>query len=144
MDLLKERLRKNGMRLTPQRMAVLEYIYESKTHPTAQDIYQQIKDKFDTLSLSTVYNNLNALIKLGYAMELTYGDAATRYDYKEDDEVHYHAICLQCGNVIDFEYSALEDMCQKLEKTYGFDPVSPRLEVFGYCKECKGVMNNEI
>lgn len=137
MDTLKERLRQKNMRMTPQRLAVLEYIYLSKTHPTAQDIYQTLLPKFNTLSLATIYNNLNALIDLGYVMEMTYGDAATRYDYKEDDNVHYHAVCETCGYIIDFSLDELDHLATLLKEKYEFTAHSQRLEAFGQCQNCQ-------
>ncbi|MBF0780181.1 transcriptional repressor [Granulicatella sp. 19428wC4_WM01] len=129
--------------MTPQRLAVLEYIYVSKTHPSAQDIYQALLPKFNTLSLATIYNNLNALIELGYVIEMTYGDAATRYDYKEDDDVHYHAICETCGYIIDFSLEELDNLSEMLKEKYKFITHSQRLEAFGQCYDCQSRTRKE-
>lgn len=139
MESLRYRLKDKKMRMTPQRLAVLEYIYTAKTHPTVQEIYRALLPQFEKLSLATVYNNLKALVQLGYVVEMTYGDSATRYDYKQDDN-HYHAICEQCGTVLDFPFEPLNDLAKQLEESYGFKVTSQRLEAFGLCKDCQNKM----
>ena len=86
-----EMLKNTGVRITPQRHAILEYLVESMTHPTADDIYKALEGKFPNMSVATVYNNLRVFKEVGLVKELTYGDASSRFDYVTSQ--HYHVIC---------------------------------------------------
>lgn len=86
-----ETLKGTGVRITPQRHAILEYLINSMTHPTADDIYKALEGKFPNMSVATVYNNLRVFREVGIVKELTYGDASSRFDYVTTE--HYHVIC---------------------------------------------------
>jgi len=128
-------LKKSGVRITPQRHAVLEYLLNSMTHPTADDIYKALEGKFPNMSVATVYNNLRVLKDIGLVRELTYGDASSRFDCNTSD--HYHIICNQCGKIVDFHYPSLEEVESLAEQVTGFDVSHHRLEVYGTCNACK-------
>src|SRR5699024_1645598 len=81
-------LKESGVRITPQRHAVLEYLLTSETHPTADEIYKALEGKFPNMSVATVYNNLRVLREIGLIRELTYGDDSSRFDCNMTD--HYH------------------------------------------------------
>ena len=66
-------LKTTGVRITPQRHAILEYLIDSMIHPTADDIYKALEDKFPNMSVATVYNNLRVFREVGLVKELTYG-----------------------------------------------------------------------
>lgn len=76
-----ETLKETGVRITPQRHAILEYLVNSMAHPTADDIYKALEGKFPNMSVATVYNNLRVFRESGLVKELTYGDASSRFDF---------------------------------------------------------------
>src|SRR5690625_4936704 len=86
-----ETLKRSGVRITPQRHAVLEYLLTSMSHPTADEIYKALEQKFPNMSVATVYNNLRILREIGLVRELTYGDDSSRFDSNIRD--HYDIIC---------------------------------------------------
>ncbi len=128
-------LKESGVRITPQRHAVLEYLLTSMTHPTADDIYKALESKFPNMSVATVYNNLRILSKSGLVRELTYGDDSSRYDSNMDD--HYHIVCEDCGKVVDFHYPKLSEIESLAQRVTGFEVSGHRLELYGKCKACK-------
>lgn len=128
-------LKKSGVRITPQRHAVLEYLLTSMTHPTADEIYKALESKFPNMSVATVYNNLRILGEIGLVRELTYGDDSSRYDSNMDD--HYHIMCEQCGLVVDFHYPSLDEIESLAERVSGFEVNEHRLELYGTCKSCQ-------
>ena len=99
------KLKTTGVRMTPQRYAILSFLLDSMTHPTADDIYKSLESKFPNMSVATVYNNLKVFIESGLVRELTYGDSSSRFDADMTD--HYHAVCEVCGKISDFEYPPL-------------------------------------
>jgi|SRR5699024_7944452 len=130
-------LKKSGVRITPQRHAVLEYLLTSMTHPTADDIYKALESKFPSMSVATVYNNLRILKELGLVKELTYGDDSSRFDSNIAD--HYHIICEECGKIVDFHYPTLDEIESLAEKVSGFEIRHHRMELYGKCDSCSTV-----
>lgn len=130
-----EKLKESGVRITPQRHAVLEFLIEAEIHPTADDIYKALEGKFPNMSVATVYNNLRVFRELGLVRELTYGDSSSRFDWNTTK--HYHIICESCGKIVDFHYPSLDEVESLAEQVTGFDVSHHRMEVYGVCQECK-------
>lgn len=128
------KLKKAGVRITPQRHAVLEYLLTSHSHPTADEIYRALEKKFPNMSVATVYNNLRILKELGLVKELTYGDDSSRFDINTEE--HYHIICEECGKIVDFHYPTLDEIESLAEKVSGFEISHHRMELYGVCSDC--------
>ncbi|HET6872274.1 MAG TPA: peroxide-responsive transcriptional repressor PerR [Sporolactobacillaceae bacterium] len=128
-------LKESGVRITPQRHAILEYLIVSMSHPTADEIYKALESKFPNMSVATVYNNLRVFKKTGLVNELTYGDSSSRFDFASSD--HYHIICEDCGKIVDFSYPGLDEVETLAEHVTGFTINNHRMEVYGTCPNCK-------
>nr|WP_093046584.1 peroxide-responsive transcriptional repressor PerR [Thalassobacillus cyri] len=128
-------LKDSGVRITPQRHAVLEFLLNSMTHPTADEIYKALEGKFPNMSVATVYNNLRVFKDIGLVRELTYGDASSRFDCNTTE--HYHVICESCGKIVDFHYPSLDEVESLAEQVTGFDVSNHRMEVYGICSDCQ-------
>lgn len=127
-------LKSTGVRITPQRHAILEYMIHSTTHPTADDIYRALEKSFPNMSVATVYNNLRVFKKAGLVKELTYGDSSSRFDFVTHD--HYHMICNDCGKIVDFHYPGLDEVEHLASHVTGFQVDYHRLEIYGTCGSC--------
>ncbi|WP_027724710.1 peroxide-responsive transcriptional repressor PerR [Tuberibacillus calidus] len=132
-------LKASGVRITPQRHAILEYLIVNMSHPTADEIYKALESKFPNMSVATVYNNLRVFKRAGLVKELTYGDSSSRFDFATTD--HYHIICEACGKIVDFTYPGLDEVETVAEHVTGFTVKNHRMEVYGTCPDCK---NNTI
>ncbi|MGL4819395.1 MAG: peroxide-responsive transcriptional repressor PerR [Bacilli bacterium] len=130
-----EKLKENGVRITPQRQAILEFIISAKSHPTADEIYRALESRFPSMSVATVYNNLKVFKELHLVKELTYGDASSRFDFITHD--HYHVICEVCDRIVDFTYPALNEIESLASHMTGFEVTSHRLELYGVCPDCQ-------
>jgi len=128
-------LKEKGVRFTPQRQAILEYLLGTDAHPTAEEIYLYVRAKFPGVSLGTIYNTLNMLKEHGYVLELSYGDMSSRFDGNPRN--HYHIVCTSCGKVIDFHRPLLK-MEEEASLNSGFEVVGHRLEFYGVCPQCQG------
>ena len=84
-----------------QREDLLSILKNSKSHPTAEELYNSIKEKIPSVSRGTVYRNLKDLVDEGYIIKISMADGADRYDYIH--KKHNHIICKYCGMVKDFE-----------------------------------------
>lgn len=131
-----DKLKATGVRITPQRQAILEYLIRSMKHPTADEIYKALSDRFPNMSVATVYNNLRVFKDIGIVSELTFGDASSRYD-ANIEHPHYHVICKSCGKIVDFEYPSLAELEQVASRHTGFTIDHHRLEMYGTCQDCE-------
>ncbi|MDF0480652.1 transcriptional repressor [Vagococcus sp. PNs007] len=128
-------LKQSDIRITPQRYAILEYLIESHSHPTADDIYKALATRFPSMSVATVYNNLRLFTKIGFVQEMAYGDSSSRFDFSS--QKHYHAICEECGKIVDTYYPGLDDVEVAAEQLTGFQINKHRMELYGICPDCQ-------
>ncbi|WP_166243241.1 Fur family transcriptional regulator [Paenibacillus turpanensis] len=129
-----DKLKLKNIRVTPQRFAVLEYLYTYPGHPTVEEIYKALVDKYPNLSVTTVYNNLRVFKKLGLVKELTFGDASRRYDAVTTE--HYHVVCSICGIMHDVEFLEPQQIKEYVEQKTNFTIAQYRLELQGICPDC--------
>ena len=129
-------LRENQYRITPQRLAILKILAESKGHPSVESIYAQVKPNFPTTSLATIYKNVAVLKDLNQVLELGFSDDSNRYDGNKPYD-HPHVVCTVCKKILDPDIAALEDMTQELVRLTGFSITRHRLDFFGICPECR-------
>jgi Fe2+ or Zn2+ uptake regulation protein len=123
-----------GQRSTRQRQAVYDYLRGVHHHPTADDVYHAVRRRLPRVSLATVYNALELLVRSGRASKLTYGDAAARYDIRTD--AHAHARCLACGRVDDVETHPSARWLAGL-RPRRFTVSGFRFEILGHCRDCR-------
>jgi Fur family peroxide stress response transcriptional regulator len=101
-------LRRAGLKLTPQRIAIVRLFSGDDSHPTAQDLFERLRPSFPSMSFATVYNTLDALARAGLAAIVRLpgkrGDAA-RFD--PNAAPHHHAVCERCGAVLDIAAGTL-------------------------------------
>jgi len=128
-----EEYRHLNIKLTPQRIAILHYLKDNKSHPSAEDIYKSVKKQFPTMSFATVYNTLEALKNKGNILELKIDPAKKRYD--PDCSEHHHLICTKCKSIMDifkdFNINLSDDL------TDGFELLGNNIEFYGICRDCK-------
>ncbi len=123
--------RKNSLR----REKILQVLRSSKEHPTADWIYEQLKQEFPNLSLGTVYRNLKILEEEGEIQSIHGGSTYDRYD--ADLESHHHVICEHCGCVMDIETEIDQDLFDTAEKQTGFKIKPSQITLYGLCPKCR-------
>ncbi len=128
-----EHYRENGFKLTPQRLAIMKCLEGNKNHPSADDIYQDVRKTFPTMSFATVYNNLEALMAKGRISSLSIDPERRRYD--PDTSCHHHLICLTCKKMVDV-YADFNVRVPDEQKT-DFEVLGSHIEFYGTCPECK-------
>ena len=126
---------KREKRLTPQRDAILQAIREGAEHPTASEIFQAARLRLPKISYATVYNSLRFLKEAGLVHEIKFGDSASRYD--KGTHRHDHAICNQCGKLVDFELPQAAELIQAAARKSKFTPESVHLTLRGVCPDCR-------
>jgi Fur family peroxide stress response transcriptional regulator len=121
--------------LTKQRQAVLRVIRESKEHLTANEVFEDARRVQPGISFATVYNSLRYLKDEGLIGEVRFGKDATRYD--RNLVRHDHAVCTECGKLIDLELQIPDELLKEAAKRSKFKPESIELTLHGRCPDCK-------
>ena len=132
-------LRMRGVRLTRQRLILLELLDLTGRHLDAESLYQLAKEKDPKLNRVTVYRTLKLLKQGGLIDELDLMHFAGDQHYYEtrQKQEHAHIVCLRCGKVEEFFGEALQGMKQQVETILGFRIVTARTEMGGYCADCQ-------
>jgi len=128
-----------GIRKSKQRELILDILKGTKSHPTADWIYQEARKSLPKISLGTVYRNLRLLRGTGDILELHYGDAQSRFDGTTAN--HYHFTCQECGKIYDVEEPLRKDMERDIARKLGFTITHHRVEFYGVCRECQEEVN---
>jgi len=140
MEKLAEILKSKKLKVTPQRLAIYKVLYDTTSHPTAEDIYNALRQSHPTMSLATVYKTLDTLKKADLATELNVGDDSSRYDATVKS--HPHMICLECGKVYDLHTDSLIGFKEQVQHETDFDIVSEKVYFYGTCKNCKDAQSS--
>ena len=135
-EIIIQKLRDEGHKITPQRMAIVKILSKSENHPSVEDIYDQIKEDFPTMSLATVYRNIVLIKSLGEVLELGFPDGSNRYDGNKPYP-HPHVVCIQCKKIVDPDLDSLDNMTEEVAKETEFKILNHRLDFFGICKRCQ-------
>ena len=117
-----------------QRDSIKACLMGRHDHPTADDIYTDIRKDFPNISLGTVYRNLNLLVELGEIRKLCCGSGPDRFD--ADTHPHYHFVCTECGEVEDIFMDVSEELAQTVQKRCGGRIDSHITYFYGVCGEC--------
>jgi Fur family peroxide stress response transcriptional regulator len=129
-------LREKGCRLNSQRLAILRILAKSEGHPSAEQIYEQIRADYPKTSLATIYKTLSLLKNMGEVLEITFASAGSRYDGNKPYP-HPHVICTRCGQILDPEVEAMGAISQKIAQQTGYNITHQQLNFFGLCPTCQ-------
>lgn len=122
------------MNFSKQRESILEYLKNTKEHPTAERIYSDLKQTLPNLSLATVYRNCNLLCEMRQVVRLTTNGKTDHFDADVSD--HQHFVCLNCDSVHDLFFSLPKEILDKnLEQDFQADFY--QLYVYGTCRACR-------
>ena len=130
METLNSILKKNSLKSTPQRLAILNTI-QKNGHICVEDIFKELKPQFPSLSLATIYKNINLLKKRGILSEIYIQNLKPKYEIKKTP--HGHFICKKCGKIYDFK---LQNICNPTLKEIAKIEDS-EVYLYGICKKCK-------
>jgi len=125
----------NKTKKTKQRETILEILKNTKSHPTADEIYQKARQEIPHISKGTVYRNLKLLAERGEIFKIDTEGTEARYDVRV--ESHYHFRCDSCGKVFDIDIPVNAELDKKAAQKTGLDITHHILEFRGFCSECE-------
>lgn len=123
-----------ALRNTNQRNIVLNDVLSRKDHPTADEIYQSVREKHPKISRGTVYRNLKLLSRQGKIRHICVPETADRFDSMIDN--HYHFLCEKCKRVFDLNLAYLNNLEEEISDMDGFVLNYHRLVYIGLCPDC--------
>ena len=138
----KRLLKEKGLKMTRQRLVVLEVLAESpEQHLTAEEIYERIKAANPDIGLATVYRTVQLLLELELIDRINLDDGFVRYEIgdmekKRRHHRHHHLICLKCGRVSAFQEDMLEALETGVQEALGFQVTDHEVKLYGYCRDC--------
>ncbi len=135
MENLIQQLRERRIAVTPQRLAVMGALRSRRDHPTADHIYQEVRQQLPAISFNTVYKTLEVLCQKGMVIKVNPLHAMARYDGVTGR--HAHLICRQCHQIVDLEWEASEVPALPALELHGFQIEHPSLTFWGLCPGCQ-------
>src|SRR4051812_238833 len=138
-------VRAAGLKLTPQRLAIVRELAADESHPTAQELYDRLRPSLPTMSFATVYNTLDALSAAGLCAALALSPGSGRFD--PNMQPHHHLVCDSCGAVRDLPHGAGPAAPVSEEASFrraatraapGFEVRSVERILRGLCAACAG------
>jgi Fur family peroxide stress response transcriptional regulator len=121
-------------RYSKQRQRILELLRATKSHPTANWLYNRLLKEFPNLSMGNVYRNLSILIEQGLVDRIGFGSTFDRFDANINP--HYHFVCEECGAIIDLELPVDDQLNTKVNEATNFRALSHNIQFYGLCDNC--------
>ena len=129
--------REHGFKVTTQRLAICKFILSRKDHPSADQIYQTLKNDYPSISLGTIYKNLDLLEELRLVQKLKFNENSIRFD--PDLDLHINMVCSKCGKIYDYKADSVNKMWDAIILDLGFKPKGQRIDIYYDCDDCKEV-----
>lgn len=128
-------LREKGFKVTPQRLAIYKVLANTKAHPSAEMIFNQLQPHYPTMSLATVYKTVEILKEIGLIQVLNAGEDSFRYD--ADTSLHPHVRCLQCGRVDDLHNIDSSEFIDEVAQKTPYRLTGQQFYFYGICPNCQ-------
>lgn len=132
----KKIIRDLGLKVTEQRIQILEIVRSGPSHFTAQDIFEAVESRFPGIGFATVYRFLRTLSENNYVSEVRMGGMPARYEWAQKHH-HDHLTCVECSRIVEFENTDIERLQEAVAKQFGFVLTHHLLELYGLCPECR-------
>lgn len=129
-------IRAMNLKVTDQRLAILEALHSGRAHVTAQEVFEVVTENFPEIGFATVYRFLRSLTENSFVTEVRMGGLPARYELTPQSH-HDHLTCVTCGKICEFENHHIEELQSKVAKAFGFKLTSHVLELYGVCPECQ-------
>lgn len=136
-DVFREYLLDHGMRVTPEREAILEEVFAEHEHFDVEELIMRLRQKGKRSSRASVYRTLALLVESGLVQEVFYEDGHMHYEHIYGHEHHCHLRCLGCRKIVEFRSDAVEEAEKCIGQDRNFEVTGHRLEILGFCPDCQ-------
>ena len=131
----KKIIRELGLKVTTQRLAILDTVRGGPSHFTAQEVFEDVTEKHPEIGFATVYRFLRTLSERAYVTEVRMGGMPARYEWAAKRH-HDHLTCVTCSRIVEFENNEIERLQERVARAHGFSLTSHVLELYGVCPDC--------
>ncbi|MCI1930311.1 MAG: transcriptional repressor [Clostridia bacterium] len=136
-----ENLKQSGLKITKQRVAILDILDKSKQPIAAEEVYENLKSNNISINLSTVYRTLELLTSKNLVLKVSI-DGNSKSLFETNNMMHKHyLICTECKKILDIYYCPLENYEKELEQETHFKISGHRLDIYGLCPQCQKKIN---
>jgi Fur family ferric uptake transcriptional regulator len=135
-ETLKRIIRDMGLKVTEQRLAILEALSRGRAHVSAQEVFERVKRQHEDMGFATVYRFLRNLTEKNFVTEVRMGGLPARYELTPRSH-HDHLTCSECGKIVEFENRDIEQLQHLVARNNGFQLTGHVLELYGICPECQ-------
>jgi Fur family ferric uptake transcriptional regulator len=132
----KRMIRQMGLKVTQQRIAILETLTNGRAHVTAQEVFEVVNAKYPEIGFATVYRFLRKMAEQNMVTEVRMGGLPARYELTPRRH-HDHLTCVSCGQIVEFESQQIENLQELVAKEHNFRLTHHVLELYGVCPRCQ-------
>lgn len=131
-----EHLRSRGLRVTPERRALLRAIFAQHRHIDAEEILAAVRASGHKISRATVYRNLELMVAAGVVSKVALPGGRAVYEHLHPGLEHDHLSCRGCGRIVEFVSPGIAALLVEICRAHGFDTREPQLQIAGLCRAC--------
>ena len=132
----KRMVRQMGLKVTQQRLAILETLSAGRAHVTAQEVFEVVNARYPDIGFATVYRFLRKMAEQKMVTEVRMGGLPARYELTPRRH-HDHLTCVSCGQIVEFECQPIETLQEQVAKAHNFRLTHHVLELYGVCPRCQ-------
>mgnify|MGYP001250404763 CR=1 FL=1 len=137
LNILKDYLKQQGLRLTPQREAILNAFIENEGHLEIEELFKLAKAKDASIGIATVYRTVNILTTCGLARVNSLPNGKRFYERLYRQGHHDHLVCNTCGKIVEFEHPLIEQFQEEIAIDHNFMLQNHQMSLYGTCSSCK-------
>lgn len=130
-DAVVRELKRRGLRVTKQRIAIAETIFSEEGHHSVEELYRRVKERLPQLGYATIYRTVRLLQQCGFITTHHFDTGQTRFDTDPND--HDHLICLECDRIVEFASPEIGVLQDEIAKQFGFRIVKRKHELYAHC-----------
>lgn len=138
----RELCRQHDLAVTHQRAVIYEALYSMSGHPSPEQVYERVRQQIPSISLATVYKNINTFIETGIVHETSLHHGSIRLD--SNLQPHHHIVCTKCKAILDLDQEAIGPVLMKGTLPDGFQVQRLAVEVLGLCERCADSQNSGL
>lgn len=137
MDQLHQYMSTHSLKSTRQRDLIVQLFFDMTDHVSVEELYEQAKGKDPNIGFATVYRTMKMLTQSGLAHERNFGDGRARFENTYEGEHHDHMICMECGEITEFDNEDLNSIKHEIAQRKGFKLHHHKMELYGICRKCQ-------
>jgi Fur family ferric uptake transcriptional regulator len=135
-SMIRRMIRQMGLKVTQQRLAILESLSAGRAHVTAQEVFETVNVRYPEIGFATVYRFLRKMAEQNMVTEVRMGGLPARYELTPRRH-HDHLTCIQCGQIVEFENQVIETLQEQVARAHNFRLTHHVLELYGVCPQCQ-------